>query len=866
MSMPTSAHRATAGQRPRTFVLLALGLLGLVARGLSAPAQSNLPDSPPARAQNAASPSAGSKGTRPTSAGAAVGQVPLDPPVQSNAAPNPALLKQYCVTCHSERLKTGGLVLEGLDTAKVAPEGETWEKVVRKIRTGMMPPSGAPRPSRTELDSFAGALEARLDAARVPGAHLESSTLHRLNRTEYANAVRDLLTIDADVSTLLPGDGSSQGFDNLAEGLSVSPTLVQAYVAAAMKISRQAVGDRTLPQSTITYAAPPALAQDTHADGLPLGTRGGMVIKHYFPLDAEYEISASGGADITIDGEPLGTGLPAGAPAPGGRGVAAGAPAPGGRGGAPGGAPGAGAGPIGGRGGAAGSRPRVKVTAGPHAIGAAVVDRTHGGGADDIYSDFRNDATFTAAGGVSSVVITGPFNATGPGDTPSRRIIFSCRPDTQTEGAPTPASAKATATSPKIEAGEAACARKIFSTLARRAYRGPVSAAEIDTLMTFYNQGRRDGDFESGVQQGLARILVSPRFVYRVENQPAAAAIGAVYRISDIDLASRLSFFLWSSIPDEELLRVAERGTLHTPAVLQQQVRRMVADPKSDALTRNFAGQWLYLRELATLQTEAKNFDDSLRQSFRRETEMLFDAIVHEDRSLIDLLDADYTFVDERLARHYGIPNVRGSYFRRVALDRKSPRRGLIGQGSMLTVTSVATRTSPVSRGKWILENLFGAPPPQPPPGVEVNLDQPANEKPTTLRQRMELHRKNPVCASCHRIMDPIGFSLENFDLVGAWREADSGAPIDASGQLADGTPLAGPEDLRRALLSRSDAFVTTAAEKLMTYAIGRPVRYTDMPEIRAITRRTMAQGNRFSTLLMGVITSDQFQKRVKVK
>jgi hypothetical protein len=382
--------------------------------------------------------------------------------------------------------------------------------------------------------------------------------------------------------------------------------------------------------------------------------------------------------------------------------------------------------------------------------------------------------------------------------------------------------------------------------------------------MTFYEQGRKSGDFESGVQQALARILVAPRFIYRMEAQPAAVPMGRAYRVSDVDLASRLSFFLWSSIPDEELLRVAERNTLHTPAVLQQQVKRMLADPKSEALTRNFAGQWLYLRELATLQTEAKNFDDSLRQSFRRETEMLFDAIVHEDRSLIDLLDADYTFVDERLAKHYGIPNVHGSYFRRVSLDPKGPRRGLIGQGSMLTVTSVATRTSPVQRGKWILENLFGAPPPQPPPGVEVNLDQPVNEKPTTLRQRMELHRKNPTCASCHKIMDPIGFSLENFDLVGTWRDTEAGSPIDSTGQLADGTPIKGADDLRRALLSRSDAFIATVTEKLMMYAIGRPTRYTDMPDIRAIAHRTMAGGNRFSTMLMGVIASDQFQKRVK--
>jgi hypothetical protein len=785
---------------------------------------------------------------------------------RSAAAPNGAMLKQYCLTCHSERVKSGGLVLEGLDASAPGSHAATWEKVVRKIRTGMMPPSGSPRPARHELDALATALEQRLDQTRPAGAQLASSTLHRLNRTEYGNAIRDLLGLEADVSTLLPADGSNHGFDNLAEGLSMSPTLVQAYVAAAMKISRQAVGDPTTPESTVTYNAPPALAQDQHVEGLPLGTRGGMIVHHNFPLDAEYEISASGGADITIDGEPL----PAGA-APGGRGGAlgpaagagpgrgaapgpgagappgaAGAGAPAGRGGAAaaaGGGAGRGGGAAGGRGGAA-TRQRVKITAGPHAIGAAVVDRTRRGGADDIYSDFRTDSTFTVAGGVTNISITGPFNPTGVGDTPSRRRIFTCKPTGATD--------------------EAACARKILSGLARRAYRGPVSATEVATLMTFFEQGRRDGSFESGIQHALARILVAPRFIYRIEQPPARLAAGAVYRISDLDLASRLSFFLWSSIPDDELLRVAEQGTLRTPAVLKKQVARMLADPKSAALTRNFAGQWLYLRELDSLQTEAKHFDDSLRQSFRKETELLFESIVKEDRSLIELLDADYTFVDERLARHYGIANVRGSYFRRVTLDPQGSRRGLLGHGSMLTVTSIATRTSPVARGKWILENLFGAPPPEPPPGVETNLEQPPNEKPTTLRRRLELHRTNPTCASCHRIMDPIGFALENFDLVGAWRETDNGSPIDSTGQLADGTALKGAADLREALLSRSDAFIETVTEKLLTYATGRPMSWADMPDVRAIAHRTTAGGNRFSVMLMGVIESDQFQKRVK--
>jgi hypothetical protein len=676
----------------------------------------------------------------------------------------------------------------------------------------MMPPSGAPRPARPVLDAFAASVEAQLDRNASSTAPLVAPSLHRLNRTEYAHAVRDLLNLDVDVTLMLPGDQSTDGFDNVADGLSVSPTLIQGYVGAAMKISRLAVGDRTLVSSQAIYPAPPALAQDRHVDGLPLGTRGGMVIRHTFPLDAEYDIGTGtggrggggGGADITIDGQ-----RPAASAAGGGRGGQ-----------------------------------RVKVSAGPHTVAAAVVDRTRGGGADEIYSDFRNDATFAPAGGVSGIVITGPINPTGPGDTPSRRRIFTCRPASAAE--------------------EASCARTILSTVARRAYRGPVSAGEIDTLMAFYRKGRQEGDFESGIQQALARVLVAPRFLYRLEEQPANVASGAAFRISDFELASRLSFFLWSSIPDDELLDLAAKNQLRTPATLRAQVARMMKDRRSDAFVTNFAGQWLYLRELANVQTEAKSFDDSLRQSFRRETELLFDTIVREDRSLIDLLDADYTFVDERLARHYGMTDVHGSYFRRVSLPADSPRRGLLGQGSMLTVTSIATRTSPVSRGKWILENLFGAPPPQPPAGVEVNLDQPSGAKPTTLRQRMELHRTNQVCASCHRIMDPLGFSLENFDLVGAWREQDSGSPIDTSGQLADGTPIKGPADLRRALLSRSDAFMTTVTEKMLIYALGRPVRHTDMPMVRSINRGAAANGNKFSSVLLGIIESDAFQMRVK--
>ena len=614
------------------------------------------------------------------------------------AAPQkPALLNQYCITCHNQRLKTADLLLDTFDLEHVGKDAASWEKVVRKIRTGMMPPSGARRPERALLDSFAADLEARLDRSAPAGLNLDAPALHRLNRTEYANAIRDLLALDVDAATLLPADSSSEGFDNIADALGVSPSLIESYVSAAMKISRRAVGDRTLTPTQITYAAPGGLVQDKHIEGLPLGTRGGLLVHHTFPLDAEYEFSVTGGfggpggggggatTDVTLDGEQL---KPASV-----------------------------------------RSFRIPVTAGPHTIGASLVDRVRGAGVDEQYSDFRINSTFVAGGGVQTVVITGPFKATSTGDTPSRHKIFGC----------TPANA----------ANEPVCAKQIVSTLARRAYRRPVSDDEVATLMTFYEKGRAGGDFEIGVQQALARILVAPAFLYRTETEPAGTRPGAPYRLSSIDLASRLSFFLWSSIPDDELLSAAIKGTLRDPKVLEAQVKRMLADPKSEALTSNFAGQWLFLRDLAHVQTSATNFDDNLRQSFKTETEMLFANVVHEDGSLLDLLNASYTFIDERLAKHYGIPNIHGSYFRRVNLAADSPRRGLLGQGSILTVTSVATRTSPVTRGRWILENLLGTPAPIPPPGIDTNFEKdPEAVKNTSVRQRLEAHRKNPTCAS----------------------------------------------------------------------------------------------------------------------
>jgi mono/diheme cytochrome c family protein len=723
-------------------------------------------------------------------------------------APQPAnpqaLLTQYCITCHNQTAKVGGLALDKLDLARVGADAPMWEKVVRKVRSGMMPPSGARRPERRALDSFASELETRLDRAGT--AHPGAPVLHRLNRTEYANAIRDLLDLDVDVTAFLPSDDSNEGFDNVADALSVSPSLIQGYVSAALKISRLAVGDRTLPPSPVTYQAPAGLVQDRHFEGLPLGTRGGMVVKHTFPLDAEYQITAgggrggAGGADLTIDGQPVQVA----------------------------------------RGG------RIQLKAGPHTIAAAVPDGRRAGGIDDQYADHRANAQFAVGGGVGSIVITGPFNATGPGESPSRKRILVCTPQSPAE--------------------ESSCARKIVSNLARRAFRrNLVDDDEVDGLMAFYERGRKEGNFETGIQQAVARILIAPRFVFRMEDEPATVKDGATYKVDDLALASRLSFFLWSSIPDDELLDLAARGKLKEPATLELQVRRMLKNPKSDALVKNFAGQWLYLRELDSVTPESKDFDGNLRQAFRRETEMLFDSILREDRSIVTILDADYTFVNERLARHYGIPGIRGDYFRRISLPPDSVRRGLLGQGSFLTVTSIASRTSPVARGKWVLQNLLGAPPPEPPPDVEVNLDaDPKVKKPNSLRERLELHRTKQVCAACHKIMDPVGFSLENFDLIGKWRTVDNGAPVDSSGVLVDGTPVNNVADLRKAVLSRSETFVTTTTERLMVYALGRAVDYTDMPTVRAIVRDAGKNKHNFSSLVLGIVKSPPFQMKIK--
>jgi hypothetical protein len=741
------------------------------------------------------------------------------PSARVEAAPDQAFINQYCIGCHNSRTKSGNLVLQGLDSSNVGGKVDVWEKVVRKLRTGMMPPAGAPKPAPAAREVFTASLEGQLDAVAAAHPDPGAPALHRLNRAEYANAIRDLLALDVDVSAMLPPDDSAAGFDNNADVLGVSPALIEGYASAAAKVSRLAIGDPDIGLDRTTYRVPGDLAQDVHIEGLPLGTRGGIVVHHTFPLDAEYEIEVAAG------------------------------------GGGPGLGAARGAGPRGGGPPAQDDRyvtldgerltlaprgpTRLTITAGPHTIGAAMIVRTHVAGADSVFN------APVRAGGVAQVTIAGPFNGRGPGDTPSRRRLFVCapRPD------------------------EVRCARTILSTLASRAYRRPVAAdgPELQTLVEFYKQGRERGTFESGLQRAVARVLVDPQFLFRFEREPAAVAVGAAFRISDIELASRLSFFLWSSIPDEALMVEARRGTLHMPPVLAQQVKRMLADPRADALVANFAGQWLLLRELKNVRPDSPAWDGNLRQSFERETAEFVRTIIREDRSVIDLLDADFTFVDERLARHYGIPDVHGSRLRRVSLGPEDPRRGLLGQGSLLTVTSAANRTSPVTRGKWVLENVLGAPPPQPPPGVETNLEKDAAQvKVTSLRQRMELHRTNPVCASCHQIMDPIGFSLENFDNTGRWRTLDGRTPIDASGTLVDGTRLTGPATLRQALLAKSDVFAGVFAERLLTYAVGRAVRPQDMPAVRAITRSASRDHHRFSSFVNAIVASAPFQMKTK--
>ena len=751
-----------------------------------------------------------------------------------------ALIDQYCVTCHNQKLKTGGLALDRLDLGRIGETPEIGEKVVRKLRAGMMPPQGMPRPNAAAYESLTVALENELDRAAGARPHLAAPGMHRVNRTEYANAIRDLLALDIDPAVFLPADDSSYGFDNVASGLTVSPALVEGYLSAAAKISRLAIGHETAPARKI-YHVREDYSQEQHLDGLPFGTRGGMLVRHYFPADGDYVFSwepvrtTVGGLyggdsddeqlEVTIDGERVKLfKMRADVPLTS----------------------------LHDR-----NEVRVSVKAGERAVGLAFLATTYVPNVDlnrhyrrSILDDNLIDG-FTFTPQVSSLTISGPINGVRPGDTPSRKKIFVCRPAGALDELP--------------------CARRILTTLARQAYRRPLTNEDTDKLIAFYQTGRKNGDFEDGIERGLQFILAHPEFVFRSEDGPARVPPGQPYRINDRELASRLSFFLWSSSPDETLLRVAEEGKLSDPAVLEQQVRRMLAGARAHEFIKNFAGQWLQLRTLQASTPEGiiyPDFDDNLRQAFRTETEMFVESIMREDRSVLDLLDADYTFVNERLAAHYGIPNVYGSQFRRVKLEGDlDVRRGLLGKGSILLATSVSDRTSPVQRGKWVLMNILGTVPPDPPPNVPPlkSADGATSAgAEQTMRERMEQHRANPACASCHRMFDPIGFALENFDGIGRWRTTQFGQKVDASAQLTDGTRINGVVDLRQTLRRYSPQFVRTFTEKLLTYALGRGVDYPDMPVVRSIVRASANSNYRFSSLVLGIVNSEPFQMNRK--
>ena len=757
-----------------------------------------------------------------------------------------AFLNKYCVACHNSRAKTAGLELDQADMAAIPEHAELWEKVLWKLQTGSMPPSGMPRPEAASARALATWLETKLDAA--VSAHPNpgrTEALHRLNRNEYQNAIRDLLALDIDASSLLPADDASYGFDNIGSVLRFSPVLMERYASAAERISRIAAGSRSIPPTAETFRVPSDLDQDEHIEGLPFGTRGGTVIRYTFPLDAEYVIkvrlarnytdSLSAFAEVhqievCIDGQrvqmfTIGQKLPDDQQARAKILRQADQDAD------------------------AHFEARIAMKAGPHDVEAAFIKK------DDALLESSREPflrpTFGAGGDtrlqpyIGSVTVSGPFNVTGPGDTPSRRRIFTCRPATSSD--------------------ENACAEQIIGGMARRAYRRPVNKTDLDVLLGFYRQGTQDGGFDSGIEFALRRLLVSPSFLFRIERDPPGVAPNTPYRISDLELASRLSFFLWSSIPDYELLDLAVRGRLKDPAVLQQQVRRMLADSRSDALVSNFTGQWLYLRNLAAVQPDSElfpDFDYSLRDAYRRETELFFRSVLREHRSVLELLTAKYTFLNERLAKHYAIPGVYGSQFRKVDLS-DGIHGGLLGQGSILTVTSYSNRTSPVVRGKWVLENLLGSPPPPPPPNVPSLKENSEGEKALSVRERLEQHRANPACASCHKIMDPLGFALENFDAIGAWRtQSEGGTAIDSTGVLSDGTRLDGPASLKQALLSHPDAFVATVTTKLLTYALGRGLEYYDQPAVRQIAREAAQDKSSLYAIILGIVRSVPFQMR----
>jgi hypothetical protein len=746
-----------------------------------------------------------------------------------------SVINQYCVGCHNAKLKTAGLALDTISAEGIDQHPDIWEKVVRKLDGRYMPPIGLPRPDEAGYNALVSKLERALDSAADtkpnPG---RTDTFRRLNRTEYQNAIRDLLALEYDVAPLLPSDESSHGFDNVTVG-NLSPVLLERYLSAARKISRLAVGTPSkTPGDDFVVQLPADLTQETRFDELPFGTRGGTVVHFTFPVDAKYEIqvrlsrdrnehieglSGPEQVEVTLDGERVQVFTVK--PPPGDQDHSAVDKD---------------------------MNVRIEVKAGPHEIGATFLSppspllETE---RQPYQAHFNLDRHPRLHAAIYTVTVRGPYDTVGPGDSPSRRRIFVCQPGKPNQ--------------------EDACAKRIFSSLMRRAYRRPVADADLQVPLKFYSEARAEGGFENGIEMGLRAILVSPEFLFRVEQDPPGVAPNTAYRISDLELASRLSFFLWSSIPDDELLDAAVRGKLRTPANLEQQVRRMLADDRSKALVNNFAEQWLYLRNLDSTSPDMRifpDFDDNLRQAFRKETELFFESIMREDRSILDLLNANYTFVNERLAKHYGIPNTYGSRFRRVTFREGAERGGLLRQGSILAVTSYATRTSPVIRGKWILANILGTPPPPPPPFVPALKESSGEGRTLSMRERMAEHRVNPACAGCHKLMDPIGFSLENYDAVGRWRTSEDGKPIDASGGLPDGSNFEGVTGLQKALLSRPELFVGTVTEKLLTYALGRGVEYYDAPSVRKILAETRSNDFRFSEIILGVVKSTPFQMR----
>ena len=767
-------------------------------------------------------------------------QTPAAPALATSAAAERALLAKYCVTCHNQRLKTGGLSLDLLDPAQIHDHAEVWEKVVRKLRAGMMPPSGMPRPDAAVYESMISFAEKELDSTATP--NLIPPGMHRLNRTEYTNAIRDVLALEVDATKFLPADDSTRGFDNIAGALTLSPALMEAYLSAAGKISRLAIGDVSAPTQAV-FEVPADTAQNYHIEGLPFGTRGGILINYQFPADGEYTFKVKGVTgyfqavlggvkgeqlEVTVDGDRVklfdwdkeisnttGNGK---------------------------------------------STPRIKVKAGLHRVGVTFL-ATNDVPGSELNRPFQR--TMNTPGSipgflfyphVGQVWIEGPYNAAGATDTAARQKIFVCKPATAKD--------------------EAACARNIASSLVKHAFRRPATAADVSRLMEFYQSGRTDnGTFDDGIEAVLQRVLADPEFVYRLEPEPSGLLAGKNYRISDLALASRLSFFLWSSVPDDQLIDLAAQGKLKDPAVLEKQVRRMLADPKSEAMISNFTGQWLGVRSLKASEPVVNlfpDFDDNLRAAYQRETELFFGSVVHEDRGILDLLTADYTYVNERLAKQYGIPNIYGPQFRRVTLPQELDyRRGLLGKGALLTVTSNAARTSPVARGKWFLQTFLGVSPPDPPPNVPIIKDRPVdstgNAKAPTMRETMELHHTSPTCSSCHKIFEPIGLALENFDAVGTWRTQDGESPIDATGVLVDGTKVDGVVSLRDSLVRRSDQFARVVTEKLMTYSLGRGVEYEDMPLVRSIVHDAADSNYKFSSVVLGIVKSPAFQMNMKV-